>query len=127
MPPKTSTSPYSPPKSDAYTGLLVVSLFALMGGSAVLYLDWSQYSKTKPPTPSSAGAPRQGGPAPGGAAQGAQGAQGAMGQMGGQAMGQMGGQAMGQMGGQAMGQMGGQAMGMMGAKGQAMGVMGGKP
>jgi hypothetical protein len=118
------TSEYAPPKSDAYTGLLIISLLALIAGCTFLYLDWSQYSKTKPQLPGSASTSRPGAgqPQPG-AQQGAQGgqagAQGAMGAMGG-AMGQMGGAPMGAMGG-AMGQMGGGAMGQMG-----MGQMGNK-
>ena len=115
----TATSPYAPPKSDAYTGLLIISLLALIAGCTFLYLDWSQYSKTKPPLPGSAsttrpGAGQQGAAgaqgAQGGQVQGAMGAMGAMGQMG--AMGAMG--QMGAMGGGQMGQMGGGQMGQMG-------------
>jgi len=110
------TSPYAPPKSDAYTGLLIVSLLALIAGCTFLYLDWSQYSKTKPPLPGSASTARPGTVQPPAGAQGGQaGAQGAMGAMGGGAMGQMGGGQMGAMGDGAMGQMGG-AMGQMGNK-----------
>jgi hypothetical protein len=29
--------------NDAYTGMLVISLLALIVGSVLLYLDWSQY------------------------------------------------------------------------------------
>ena len=36
------------PKSDAYTGLLLLSLLAQVAGAAFLYLDWSQYPE-KPP------------------------------------------------------------------------------
>jgi len=37
------------PANDAYTGMLAVSLIALLIGSAVLYLDYSQYPATPPP------------------------------------------------------------------------------
>jgi hypothetical protein len=40
----------APAKSDAYTGLLVISLLALMGGSALLFLDYNSYQNKKPPT-----------------------------------------------------------------------------
>jgi hypothetical protein len=115
MPPKQQrTEPYQAPKSDAYTGILLISLFALVGGSALLYLDWSQYKSSKaPPVPASV--PRNN-PVPG-----AGGGGGAGGAGGGAAGGAMGGGVMGAAGGQAMGGMGGQAAGMMGAGG------GGKP
>lgn len=38
------------PRSDAYTGMLVISLVAMVTGCVLLYLDWSQYPD-KPPTP----------------------------------------------------------------------------
>ena len=67
------TSEYAPPKSDAYTGLLIISLLALIAGCTFLYLDWSQYSKTKPQLPGSAstsrpgaGQPQPGAPSSGG-------------------------------------------------------------
>ena len=34
------------PSNDAYTGMLAISLIALIIGSALLFLDWSQYSGT---------------------------------------------------------------------------------
>ncbi len=38
------------PRSDAYTGMLVVSLFAMIIGCVLLYLDFSQYpDKPQPP------------------------------------------------------------------------------
>lgn len=37
------------PKSDVYTGLLVISLLAMIGSCLMLYLDMSQYPTTKPP------------------------------------------------------------------------------
>jgi hypothetical protein len=50
MPPATTKStPYAPAKSDAYTGLLVISLLALIAACVFLYLDWSSYSSSKPP------------------------------------------------------------------------------
>jgi hypothetical protein len=42
--------PQAPPKSDAYTGMLILSLLALVAGCVFLYLDFSQYPSTKPPT-----------------------------------------------------------------------------
>lgn len=41
----------APPKakSDAYTGLLILSLLAQLAGIGFLYLDWSQYPESKPP------------------------------------------------------------------------------
>ena len=49
------------PRSDAYTGLLAISLLALLAGAVFLYLDYSQYPsggapKVSPP-PTSAPAP----------------------------------------------------------------------
>jgi hypothetical protein len=40
------------PKNDAYTGMLVISLLALIGGAVLLYLDKSQYPDNLPPAPS---------------------------------------------------------------------------
>ena len=36
--------------NDAYTGMLAISLIALLAGSALLYLDWSQYPDKVAPT-----------------------------------------------------------------------------
>ena len=91
---KTSTD--TPPRSDAYTGMLVLSLLALLAGCVFLYLDWSDYPTTKAPAPPAA-LPKQAptGAVPGGGAAGAAGAMGAMG--GGGAAGMAG--ARGMMGG----------------------------
>ena len=35
--------------NDAYTGMLAISLLALIAGCALLYLDWSQYPSNPPP------------------------------------------------------------------------------
>ena len=35
--------------NDAYTGMLAISLLALVLGSALLYLDWSQYPDKEAP------------------------------------------------------------------------------
>ena len=35
--------------NDAYTGMLAISLIALLAGCALLYLDWSQYPDKDPP------------------------------------------------------------------------------
>ena len=40
---------FAPPRSDAYTGILVISFLALVGGSVFLYLDWNYYKGSKPP------------------------------------------------------------------------------
>jgi hypothetical protein len=47
---------YTPPKNDAYTVLLSISLGALVIGCLLLFMDWSEYSGKdgkKPPTPPS--------------------------------------------------------------------------
>lgn len=36
--------------NDAYTGMLAISLIALLAGAALLYLDWDQYPTKEPPT-----------------------------------------------------------------------------
>jgi hypothetical protein len=35
--------------NDAYTGMLAISLIALLAGCALLYLDWSQYPSKDAP------------------------------------------------------------------------------
>jgi hypothetical protein len=50
------------PRSDVYTGLLILSLLAQIAGSVFLYLDWSEYKTDKPPQVSSI-QPVGGGPA----------------------------------------------------------------
>lgn len=82
MPP--AKTPVQAPKSDAYTGMLVVSLVILIAGCVFLYLDWSGYSSSKPKEQVPAQLPRGGqGPAP--APQGGMGGgvPAPMGQMGG--------------------------------------------
>jgi hypothetical protein len=39
------------PPSDAYTGLLALSLIAMIASCVVLYLDYAQYGNTKAPAP----------------------------------------------------------------------------
>jgi hypothetical protein len=39
---------YTQPQNDIYTGLLAISLGALLTGMVFLWLDWSQYSSKKP-------------------------------------------------------------------------------
>ena len=42
----------SRPTNDAYTGMLAIALVALIAGSALMYLDYSQYPmRTPPPLP----------------------------------------------------------------------------
>jgi hypothetical protein len=52
--------PEAPPTNDAYTGLLAVSLVAMIVGCVFLFLDYQEYSG-KPPAPS----PRPSAPAQG--------------------------------------------------------------
>jgi len=40
----------SKPRSDVYTGLLIISLIAQIVGLVFFYLDWSDYPASKPPT-----------------------------------------------------------------------------
>ena len=35
--------------NDAYTGMLAISLLALLAGAALLFLDYSQYPEKDPP------------------------------------------------------------------------------
>jgi hypothetical protein len=62
--------------NDAYTGMLAISLIALMAGCALLYLDWSQYPEREPPKvkapPPMMGAPAAGAPQQPAGAQGNQ-------------------------------------------------------
>jgi hypothetical protein len=45
--------PSNKPRSDAYTGLLVISLLAMLTGTVLLYLDYAAYGDQKaPPLPS---------------------------------------------------------------------------
>jgi hypothetical protein len=41
----------SPPRNDAYTGMLIVSLLALIVSCILLFLDYSRYPERKPPMP----------------------------------------------------------------------------
>lgn len=61
----------SRPVNDAWTGMLAISLLALIGGGVLLWLDYSQYPTTDPPKRVSApaviggaGAPKAPDPAP---------------------------------------------------------------
>jgi hypothetical protein len=51
----------SPATNDAFTGMLAISLIALIVGAALLYLDWQQYPETSPkkPIPKAPGAALQ--------------------------------------------------------------------
>jgi hypothetical protein len=42
------TRPKPKPRSDAYTGMLAVSLIALLTGCALLYLDYKRYPNREP-------------------------------------------------------------------------------
>lgn len=52
------------PASDAYTGMLAISLIALIVGCVLLYLDYNQYGAAPPPPIPSAPAPPGQQPAP---------------------------------------------------------------
>src|SRR5205823_6167431 len=69
------TTAKAPPRSDAYVGLLFISLAAMITGAALLYMDFSQYGDTKPPPlparPASAAPGGPGAPGPGGPGAGA--------------------------------------------------------
>ena len=54
----------APAKSDAYVGLLLISLLAQIVGATLFYLDWSQYDAGKPKLPPAATAPAAGGGQP---------------------------------------------------------------
>lgn len=41
--------PTQKPKNDAYTGMLVISLGAMILGSVLLFVDYSRYSEKNPP------------------------------------------------------------------------------
>ncbi|MCI0641305.1 MAG: hypothetical protein L0Y72_08580 [Gemmataceae bacterium] len=45
---KKDDSDSSPALNDAYTGMLAISLLALIVGCVMLWLDYSQYSGTLP-------------------------------------------------------------------------------
>src|SRR4051812_42225796 len=55
----------APARSDAYVGLLLISLLAQIAGVVFFYLDYSQYADKKPQLPP---APTQGAPTPTGGA-----------------------------------------------------------
>jgi hypothetical protein len=50
---RASAAVYDEPRtrsrSDIYTGMLVISLLAMIAGCVLLYLDYDQYSSAKPP------------------------------------------------------------------------------
>ena len=54
------------PKSDAYTGMLVVSLLALLTACLLIWLDYRRYPSNEPPKvqPSTASAPANNPPPP---------------------------------------------------------------
>ena len=51
----------APAKSDAYVGLLLISLLAQIAGAVFFYLDWSQYPTDKPKQPVAVTVPAAGG------------------------------------------------------------------
>jgi hypothetical protein len=68
---RSGNDPTTKPRSDVYTGLLLIALLAQIAGAVFLYLDWSQYPTQKPAMPTAsiqagtaAPAPAPGGPAP---------------------------------------------------------------
>jgi hypothetical protein len=52
------------PANDAYTGMLVISLLALLTGCALLFLDYNQYPEKAPKAAKFLSAPQPGAPAP---------------------------------------------------------------
>ncbi len=71
---KSKKTPSGPkPKSDAYVGLLVISLLAQIAGAVLLYLEYSTYPDKAPPriqaspslTAAQPGPPPGPGPGPG--------------------------------------------------------------
>jgi hypothetical protein len=72
---KTREGTSAGPRSDAYTGMLLISLLAQITGVVFLYLDWSQYPAEKPKEPPAitVGAGPGGGPGPGATGPGAPG------------------------------------------------------
>jgi hypothetical protein len=61
------------PRSDAYTGMLLISLLAQIAGVVFLFLDWSQYPAEQPKEPPALPALVAGGGAPAGPGPGAAG------------------------------------------------------
>jgi hypothetical protein len=57
MPDRSRGRPYgrpaaeAKPRSDAYTGLLILSLLAQVAGAVFLFLDWHQYPASSPTPP----------------------------------------------------------------------------
>jgi hypothetical protein len=45
------------PKSDIYTGLLAISLIAMIVGCILLYADYAAYEGKNPPPPPTVGGP----------------------------------------------------------------------
>lgn len=45
------------PRSNVYTGLLLLSLLAMISASVLVFLDYSQYPPNKPPQPPTAETP----------------------------------------------------------------------
>jgi len=60
-----SSSGTQAPKSDAYVGLLLISLLAQIAGVVFFYLDYSAYPEAKPKLPSPPQAVAPAGPGPG--------------------------------------------------------------
>lgn len=61
--PVTTSGLEAPPRNDAYVGLLVVSLLALILGCVLLVLDWSEYGELKAPlVPPDTGRPAEAAP-----------------------------------------------------------------
>jgi hypothetical protein len=46
---ETDSGPQARPRNDAYTGMLIISLAALVLGCVLLLLDYLTYGDTKPP------------------------------------------------------------------------------
>lgn len=65
---RSTTGPGQPkPRSDAYTGLLILSLVAQIAGAVFLYLDFSRYPASAPTKVAAVSVAPAVGPAPPGA------------------------------------------------------------
>jgi hypothetical protein len=56
--PKRSESPR--PKNDAYVMMLFITLLAIIGGTALMYLDYDEYGSKNPPSVPIPNAPKLG-------------------------------------------------------------------
>jgi hypothetical protein len=55
-------TPQVTPRNDAYTGLLAISLFAMLIGCLLLFLDYNSYPEARPDPPKLKELPKTGAP-----------------------------------------------------------------